>query len=90
MTLTASECDLYSQLALVPPQHIWGLSLAPHLCFSIDDVLLACRQPFWKREYGAQDFIGLIDEMRLWKVVRTPEQIKRVRPRSDLAPASYM
>lgn len=28
------------------------------------------------QEYGPQDFFGLVDEMRIWKVVRTPEQIR--------------
>ena len=28
-----------------------------------------------KQEYGAQDFFGLIDEMRVWKRARTKEQI---------------
>ncbi len=28
------------------------------------------------QEYGPQDFFGLIEEMRIWKVVRTPDQIK--------------
>ncbi|KAI8473932.1 MAG: concanavalin A-like lectin/glucanase [Monoraphidium minutum] len=28
-------------------------------------------------EYGAQDFFGLIEEMRVWKVVRTPDEILR-------------
>lgn len=29
------------------------------------------------QEYGPQDFFGLIEEMRIWKVVRTPEQIRQ-------------
>lgn len=29
------------------------------------------------QEYGPQDFFGLVEEMRVWKVVRTPEQIRQ-------------
>eukprot|EP00879_Flechtneria_rotunda_P000467 GHRR01000568.1.p1 GENE.GHRR01000568.1~~GHRR01000568.1.p1 ORF type:complete len:1094 (+),score=373.48 GHRR01000568.1:402-3284(+) len=29
------------------------------------------------QEYGPQDFFGLIEEMRIWKVVRTPEEIRQ-------------
>lgn len=29
------------------------------------------------QEYGPQDFFGLIEEMRVWRVVRTPEQIRQ-------------
>lgn len=29
------------------------------------------------QEYGPQDFFGYIEEMRVWKVVRTPEQIRQ-------------
>jgi len=28
------------------------------------------------QEYGPQDFFGLIEEMRIWRVVRTPEEIR--------------
>ena len=27
------------------------------------------------REYGPQDFFGVMDEMRIWKTVRTQQQI---------------
>lgn len=30
------------------------------------------------REYGPQDFFGVMDEMRIWKTVRTQEQIVEV------------
>jgi len=29
------------------------------------------------QQYGPQDFFGLMDEMRVWKVVRTEEQIQQ-------------
>jgi len=32
------------------------------------------------REYGPQDFFGVMDEMRMWKTVRTQQQIIDVRP----------
>ena len=35
--------------------------------------------PVSGREYGPQDFFGVIDEMRIWKTVRTPKQIEQVR-----------
>lgn len=28
-------------------------------------------------EYGPQDFFGIIEEMRIWSVVRTPEEVYR-------------
>lgn len=31
------------------------------------------------QEYGPQDFFGAIDELRIWRTVRTEDQIKRVR-----------
>ncbi len=31
------------------------------------------------QEYGAQDFYGAIDELRVWRTVRTQDQIKQVR-----------
>ena len=31
------------------------------------------------QEYGAQDFYGAIDELRIWRTVRTQDQIKQVR-----------
>ncbi|CAD7701100.1 unnamed protein product [Ostreobium quekettii] len=42
-------------------------------CF--DSAFGAAGQVTSEREYGAQDFFGVIDEMRIWKTVRTPEQI---------------
>lgn len=30
------------------------------------------------QEYGSQDFFGVIDEMRIWRTVRTEDQIKQV------------
>ena len=47
-------------------------------------IVVLYSQPWWQREYGPQDFIGQVDEMRLWKVVRTPEQIKRVSEANDV------
>lgn len=34
--------------------------------------------PVSGREYGPQDFFGVVDEMRIWKTVRTPQQIEQV------------
>ena len=34
-------------------------------------------QEDWEQEYGSQDFFGLIDEMRLWRRVRSAEQVGR-------------
>lgn len=33
-------------------------------------------QRIMEQEYGAQDFFGVIEEMRIWKVARTAEQIR--------------
>lgn len=33
-------------------------------------------QPSSRQEYGVQDFVGAVNEMRLWRTVRTPEQIR--------------
>ena len=30
------------------------------------------------KEYGAQDFFGQIDELRIWRTVRTQAQIRQV------------
>ena len=35
------------------------------------------------REYGPQDFFGVMDEMRIWKTVRTQQQIVDVSPASS-------
>lgn len=35
------------------------------------------------REYGPQDFFGVMDEMRIWKTVRSREQIRAVRSLSS-------
>jgi len=32
---------------------------------------------------GAQDFVGVVDEMRLWRVVRTPEEIRAAMGADD-------
>lgn len=37
---------------------------------------------YYSQEYGSQDFFGLIDEMRIWRTVRTEEQIKQVSQRA--------
>jgi hypothetical protein len=44
-------------------------------CFDSEAGASGSVQPILEQEYGAQDFFGLIDEMRVWKRVRTPEQI---------------
>ena len=30
------------------------------------------------KEYGAQDFFGQIDELRIWRTARTQDQIRQV------------
>ena len=35
-------------------------------------------QQRYQLEYGAQDFTGVIDELRIWKTVRSQEQIQQV------------
>ena len=32
----------------------------------------------YQLEYGAQDFTGVIDELRIWKTVRSQDQIRQV------------
>ena len=32
-------------------------------------------QPVIDLEYGAQDFYGVLDQVRIWRRVRTPEEI---------------
>ncbi len=34
--------------------------------------------PITSQEYGSQDFFGVIDELRIWRTVRTEEQIREV------------
>ena len=34
--------------------------------------------PMISQEYGSQDFFGVIDELRIWRTVRTEEQIQQV------------
>lgn len=35
-------------------------------------------QQRYQLEYGAQDFTGVIDELRIWKTVRSQDQIRQV------------
>ena len=35
---------------------------------------------YYSQEYGSQDFFGAIDELRIWRTVRTEEQINLVDP----------
>jgi len=35
-------------------------------------------QQRYQLEYGAQDFTGVIDELRIWKTVRSQDQIQQV------------
>ena len=39
--------------------------------------------PITSQEYGSQDFFGVIDELRIWRTVRTEEQIREVGVPSD-------
>ena len=39
------------------------------------------------REYGVQDFFGQIDELRIWRTVRSEDQIRQVRFRANLRSA---
>ena len=45
--------------------------------------------PVSGREYGPQDFFGVIDEMRIWKTVRTPQQIEQVCSMLPLGPDDW-
>ena len=36
------------------------------------------------QEYGSQDFFGVIDELRIWRTVRTEDDIKQVRAPEQL------
>lgn len=42
--------------------------------------------PLKDQEYGAQDFFGAIDELRVWRTVRTQDQIKQA---CDWAPSAW-
>ena len=44
-----------------------------HLCAGA-----AGKVDFRSQEYGAQDFFGALDEMRIWRTVRTEDQINQV------------
>ncbi|KXZ56241.1 hypothetical protein GPECTOR_1g21 [Gonium pectorale] len=44
-------------------------------CFDSAEGAAGSISPVTNQEYGPQDFTGVIEEMRLWRVVRTPEQI---------------
>lgn len=44
-------------------------------CFDSDWGSAGDVQSDWKQEYGPQDFFGLIDEMRLWRKVRSVDDI---------------
>ena len=37
------------------------------------------------QEYGPQDFFGLVDEMRVWRTVRTPEEVRWLTAHSTAA-----
>ncbi|KAL6765981.1 concanavalin A-like lectin/glucanase domain-containing protein [Haematococcus lacustris] len=39
--------------------------------------------PLVDQEYGPQDFYGVVEEMRLWRVVRTPEEIRQSMAADD-------
>ncbi|KAK9814590.1 hypothetical protein WJX72_008328 [[Myrmecia] bisecta] len=43
-------------------------------CF--DSARAAAGKTDQRREYGAQDFFGILGEMRIWKTIRTEDQIK--------------
>ncbi len=42
-------------------------------------------QQRYQLEYGAQDFTGVIDELRIWKTVRSQEQVQQVCQQLDHA-----
>ena len=44
-------------------------------CFDSDMDAAGQVEEDWNQEYGAQDFFGLIDEMRVWKKARSGDQI---------------
>jgi hypothetical protein len=45
-------------------------------CFDSASGAVGRTQTLDDQEYGAQDFFGVIEEMRVWKVVRSADQIK--------------
>lgn len=45
-------------------------------CFDSSPGAVGRLDPTDGLEYGAQDFFGTIEEMRVWRVARTPEQIR--------------
>jgi cysteine-rich repeat protein len=44
-------------------------------CFDSREGASGDVQGSWNQEYGAQDFFGLIDELRIWKKARSQEEI---------------
>jgi hypothetical protein len=45
-------------------------------CFDSAEGAAGEVQKLPSQEYGAQDFFGVVEEMRVWRVVRTAQQIK--------------
>ncbi|KAL4422517.1 hypothetical protein ABPG75_008714 [Micractinium tetrahymenae] len=46
-------------------------------CFDSDIGAAGSVQENWEQEYGAQDFFGTIDELRVWRKARTQQQIQQ-------------
>ncbi|KAL4421057.1 hypothetical protein ABPG77_001352 [Micractinium sp. CCAP 211/92] len=46
-------------------------------CFDSEIGAAGSVQEDWEQEYGAQDFFGTIDELRVWRKARTQEQIQQ-------------
>ena len=50
----------------------------PGGCFDSHSGAAGPTQRAFELEYGAQDFIGVVDEMRIWRTVRSQAQIQEV------------
>ena len=52
----------------------------PGGCFDSHQGAAGQTQRLYELEYGAQDFIGVMDEIRIWSTVRSQAQIQEVCP----------
>lgn len=50
----------------------------PGGCFDSREGAAGQTQRTYQLEYGAQDFIGVMDEIRIWSTVRSQSQIQQV------------